>query len=229
MSYILDALRKAESERERGSAPNIHAPNRLSSEGYAHPGPDKRAVMRWVLAAVMTTVLVGVALLWYVQWPSSNPAAPVAGQTANDAPAALPATDQAVSTAKAPAQSPAEKQAAPPRVAIKAPASNKRLANAPPTKAAEAPAKALPSASAPAKVDNPVMTLVELPDDVRRQLPTVSVNGSVYSPKAADRVLIVNGLVLHEGDTVAPGLVLQQIQRKGAVLGYKGYRYSISY
>jgi general secretion pathway protein B len=42
-------------------------------------------------------------------------------------------------------------------------------------------------------------------------------------------MLIVNGQVFHEGDTLAPGLSLEQINLKSAVLKLKGYRYGISY
>jgi general secretion pathway protein B len=36
-------------------------------------------------------------------------------------------------------------------------------------------------------------------------------------------------MVLHEGDHVSPDLQLLQIQLKSAVLGYRGYRYAITY
>ena len=42
-------------------------------------------------------------------------------------------------------------------------------------------------------------------------------------------MLIINGQVFHEGDKLAPELVLEQIKLKAAVLRYKGYRYSVSY
>ncbi|HEY8706541.1 MAG TPA: general secretion pathway protein GspB, partial [Burkholderiaceae bacterium] len=74
-----------------------------------------------------------------------------------------------------------------------------------------------------------VYTVNELPDDIRRQLPAVAIGGSRYSPSKADRLLIVNGQALHEGDRIAPGLVLEQIKLKAAVLEYKGYRYAVTY
>lgn len=51
----------------------------------------------------------------------------------------------------------------------------------------------------------------------------------MYSPKPADRILIINGQVLHEGDKIAPDLVLQQIRLKGALLSFKGYRYTVAF
>jgi general secretion pathway protein B len=71
--------------------------------------------------------------------------------------------------------------------------------------------------------------VAELPDDIRRQLPNVTVGGSMYSPKPADRILIINGQVLHEGERIAPDLELQQIRLKSALLNFKGYRYAIAF
>ena len=45
----------------------------------------------------------------------------------------------------------------------------------------------------------------------------------------ANRILIINGQVLHEGDRIAPELVLEQIRLKAAVLAFKGFRYEITY
>ena len=51
----------------------------------------------------------------------------------------------------------------------------------------------------------------------------------MYSKNAADRMLIVGGQILHEGDTIAPELKLEQIRLKSAVFRYKSYRYEVSY
>lgn len=75
----------------------------------------------------------------------------------------------------------------------------------------------------------PISKLTELPDEVRRELPAISVSGSIYSKSAANRMLVINGQVFHEGDELAPALVLEQIRQKSAVLKYKSYRYEITY
>ncbi|MDE2628493.1 MAG: general secretion pathway protein GspB, partial [Burkholderiales bacterium] len=92
--------------------------------------------------------------------------------------------------------------------------------------------KAASHGAAPATATAPesrIYTVNELPAEIRHQLPAVAIGGSRYSPSKADRLLIVNGQVVHEGDTIAPGLVLEQIQLKAAVLEYKGYRYAVRY
>ena len=64
---------------------------------------------------------------------------------------------------------------------------------------------------------------------MRRELPALAFGGASYSHDAASRMVIFNGRVFHEGDTVAPQLVLQQIKLKSAVLAFKGYRYELEY
>jgi general secretion pathway protein B len=74
-----------------------------------------------------------------------------------------------------------------------------------------------------------VYAQAELPDDIRRQLPSLAIGGSIHSASAANRMLIINGQVFHEGGEPAPGLVLEQIKLKTAVLRFQGYRYEIRY
>lgn len=74
-----------------------------------------------------------------------------------------------------------------------------------------------------------IVSVQELPDDIRRELPQLTVGGAMHSDVAANRMLVLNGGVFREGDQPAPGVVLEEIRLKSAVLRYKGHRYSISY
>jgi general secretion pathway protein B len=84
-------------------------------------------------------------------------------------------------------------------------------------------------AAAASATEERVYAMNELPDDIRRQLPGLSVGGSMYSTTPASRLVIVNGQVLHEGDRLTPELVLQQIRLKTAVFAFKGYRFTITF
>jgi general secretion pathway protein B len=68
-----------------------------------------------------------------------------------------------------------------------------------------------------------------LPPDVRAQLPTFKLGGSVYSKDAAHRMLFVDGQLMREGQTVAPGVVLEQIQAKAAVFKFMQFRYELGF
>ena len=108
---------------------------------------------------------------------------------------------------------------APPVAAIPAPAAVAPRAAAVP--AAPSPAAALP-ASRPG-------VLPELPADQRRLLPPLAVSGAVYAEQRAERMLIVNGRVLREGDEVAPGIVLARIGPRQAELHVRGQRLMLDY
>jgi general secretion pathway protein B len=283
MSYILDALRRADSERDRGAVPGVHA----------QPVPmhwriprGKRPMRAWLGALIGLSVVVLGAFAWHLAGretppnvaptaalpalppspgaaptaaPAAAPAAPpatppgpapTATATANPAPPATPspAPPPAVAARPSPAAAPPVAKAPErPRVAAtpsaepgrrKAPAAP---ATEPPT-FAEGPSlraatksdpaaatKSDPAAAPAATPESRVYAQHELPQDVRRQLPQLSFGGSMYSENPASRMLIVNGQLVHEGATLAPGLSLEQIKLRSAIFRFKGYRYEISY
>ena len=49
----------------------------------------------------------------------------------------------------------------------------------------------------------------------------------MWSDSAASRFVILDGQVLREGDPVAPGVVLERIERKAAVLRWKDQRIEV--
>ena len=69
----------------------------------------------------------------------------------------------------------------------------------------------------------------ELPPEIRQQLPSMTVGGAMHSENAASRMLILNGQLYREGEQLAPGLTLERIQLRSAVLVFKGWRYEIAY
>ena len=62
------------------------------------------------------------------------------------------------------------------------------------------PASAAPAASAPR-----IYAQAELPEDVRRDLPRIAINGSSYSGDAASRMVMISGQIFHEGDSLGAG------------------------
>ena len=87
---------------------------------------------------------------------------------------------------------------------------------------------AAPAAAPPTSAPN-VGTGGKLPDELRRELPTLAFGGASYSKDPSSRMVIFNGRVFHEGDTIAPQLVLDQIRPKAAVFSYKGYHYEVDF
>jgi general secretion pathway protein B len=122
---------------------------------------------------------------------------------------------------------PAPSPAVPDRVASAAvPAARPDASPAPVAAAPVADAHPLAVAPAP---EETVRTLAELPEAVRREVPKVTFGGYMYSPNPADRLVLVDKTLRREGEEVAPGLMLEKLLPKGAVLNYRGNRYRVPF
>ena len=231
MSYILDALRRADSERERerSAVPGLHT--QAVPAGTAEGEVDAPAnPWKWPIVAAFVALLGLVAWLWFgraeapepvVAAPLARPPVPAPAPIATPA-AAAPPPPVASASAAAPS--------GPASAAVRKPPAAVPVAKKPATATAAASAAAAPKPVAKAsEPEVKISALSELPDDVRRELPTIAVGGSIYSKSAANRMLVINGQVFHEGDELAAGLVLEQIRQKSAVLKIKTYRYEITY
>ncbi len=216
MSYILDALRRAESERARGQVPGLHDQPAMP---VALPERQAWPIWAWALLAGLVALMLA-AGFWWLRLP---PAAEPTGRAAN--PAVAPPL------AATPASMPA---ALPPVVAAAPMAPSSTPMPAPMPLVVSAPTPMVPpsatptAAPAPAQtVPPPVIKLADLPADQRREWPSLALGGSVWSESPAQRFVIVNGLLLHEGEAVAPGLVVDRIGAKSLVLRWRERRVEV--
>lgn len=213
MSFILDALKKSESERHRHSGPVLMdvriAPPRRRLPAWA-----------WIIGAVLAINLLVLAwLLWF-----STPRQPV--QSAAPAPAptapAIAVAPPAQGTPAAPAPA-----AAPPASALPEPT----LPPASASTRSDPPAPAAPAAVAPAPA--PVINIAALPryQDLTGAgvaLPSMQLNLHVHDPVAANRYVLLNGSKVREGETLPDGLKVLQIAPSGVVLEWRGQRFFLN-
>lgn len=232
MSYILDALERAQAQREQGAVPGLHTP---TPETRA-PRPFGGMAMALGVAAL---VLVGLAAGWWLQADTPNAApqplsraatpatvaapstAPVAmaPPAAITAPVSLPARITPV-TAVAPM--PTESQTTPPSVA------SASRSTAPRTPVAQTPSRVASSPPAPAVADTPT-NLDALPPNLRAQIPALRITGAVQAQDPRNSLLLVNGQVLSPGAELAPGLVLESVDAHSAVLRYTDTRFRVGF
>lgn len=242
MSYILDALKRADAERERGHVPGLHSQSPATfTSAPASPHSQRPGVA--LMAGAVLLLLLAAAGWWWLTAPGADipqPSAVMAPAAApRPAPLLLPASPTATAAATLPT-APAQPILAPepatsPRNASE-PAPPRQIAPTPSSvspgketpKAASTPEPTAPAAS-PAGSPSTVRSFAELPPEIRAQLPPISISGSTYSSNPAHRMLIANGKVVHEGDEIAPGLQLDSIGPGKAVLNHRGTRYSIGY
>jgi general secretion pathway protein B len=97
-----------------------------------------------------------------------------------------------------------------------------------PASAAFASAPISQPASAAAAAVERVPALAELPEDFRRQLPAIALAGGMYSELAAQRLVIVNGAVVREGDQPATDLRVIQIRPRAVVFSFRGQLFVVN-
>lgn len=259
MSYILDALKRADAERQRGTVPSLHTRQVTAPALPAASGAQNK---RWLAAGAVLILGAIAAGVWYWQAPSGD-AHPTDAQIALSSPAPVvrqpqpqpvltpipipvPVTPPQAAAEPAPKPSMPQRRAvvpkpAPPTPAVAVQATPKAKPEAVVAKAAipsaSAPAVPTPtpkpvpvtqaSASRAASADEPLLS--ELPENIRSQIPPMTINGVVYSKNPGQRVLLVNQQVLTQGSQVVPEVSLEEIRPRSSVFSFRGTRFRVAH
>lgn len=209
MSFILDALKKSESERHRQSGPVLMD---------VRIAPPRRRIppWAWVIAAVLVVNLGVLAwILWLSPGPGAAPAVPMAtAPQATPAPAAAPPAAPMV-----PAPAPLDTGPAP---ALAAGATAPEPATQPlPTAPPPSEVTALPAAQ---NID--VSTLPKVSDMLAAGvvLPQLQLSWHVYDAVPSSRYVLLNGARLREGDSTSDGVRVAAIAPTGVVVEWRGRR-----
>jgi general secretion pathway protein B len=217
MSYILEALKKAQAERSHGAIPSVHAQPVVTPLKPAMPG-------RWFwLAGIVALLVAGAVLLWPAPWKqpvtltAPAPAMPPVATTP-----AAPATPPAPAPAQVVTPPAPDAATALPPARSKGPSGPVRRLGEPARDAAAAP---VPAAAAPERI----ALLQELPPQIQREIPPIAINGYIYASNPAERSVLINNHLKREGDQLADGLTLEKLLPREMVLNYRGYRYRVSY
>lgn len=214
MSFILDALKKSESERHRHSGPVL-------MDVRIAPPRRRLPVWAWVIAGVL---LVNVLLLVWVLWlaPDHRSAAPASAAVV-PTPAPQIVAPPAVAPTTAP-QTPAPQSAAPVVSAAPLPETLPPNANAVPQPAAAATP---PPANAPV-IDTTNLPRVQDLIAAGTGLPELRLSLHVFDAAPANRYVLLNGTRLREGEFTPEGVKVLQIAPAGVVLEWRGRRMFLS-
>jgi general secretion pathway protein B len=235
MSFVLDALRRAEAERQRGSVPGLHAQTLAAP---SEPTSD-RSRPAWVLP-VGAVLAVAVIAAGFVGWWRSPEVAPAPASSAvpglapaavsEAAPAVGPAAIPAPASALTPVPAAMQPPAAAPQPNVARPAARPATPAVPEARPAPRPAQSAPEpAPRPAARPERVQRFQDLPDAVRRQIPPMAFGGATDSPDRAARMLLINGQIWREGDEPANGLRLERISLRSAVFLWRDERFEVVY
>jgi general secretion pathway protein B len=207
MSFILDALKKSEAERQRKSVPGFADIADARSEPRSHR-------WWWIIGGLLTVnaaVLISVFLM-----PDKN-----------DATEAAPVQQATVS--RAPVREPAPATAAPkPFAEIVAEAKKNRPPQDVPTTTEPQRQDSAPApkpANSRVTMSEQLATLNEVRAEGSLQLPELHLDIHVFSEKPAERFVFINMSKYKEGDTLSEGPAVREIRTDGVVLEQGGTRF----
>ena len=254
MSFILDALKKLEQKRQRGSVPDlmtVHVPVQREIK--------RRPVWPYL---ILCALFLNAALFFvWLQPRKSSAPSPVVNRNASsehsatdktsqpESPATLKTPEVKPTVSKRKQEEPASADSgqrsaphqpaqAPTAVTLEKPAKETRNTQLPKTSseisAGKQPSKEDLSNNAPGETvtndslsENSVPELDQLPQSTQREIPKLKVLGHIYSNNPGTRLININGDIYKEGDSVAKNLKIEEITETGVVLNYNGIRFHI--
>ncbi len=212
MSFILDALRKSEIERQRQSGPSMAE--------FPVARTDRRLPVALLAIGFLLAVNLAVVLFFMLR----DSRAPEA--------AAIPATDAAASSARSAVPAPTTGNA--PEILA---APSDEFTDEPPQTfgglATEPPDAPDPTLIPDAPLSDPGVTYSEPPPEPVANLPTeragglpeLSVDLHIFADEPSKRAVFINGRRYVQGARILEGPVVEEITRDGAVLSYHGRRF----
>ncbi|MEW6585204.1 MAG: general secretion pathway protein GspB [Nitrospirota bacterium] len=253
MSYILDALKKSEKERQRGAVPDVLT--------VQEPGSyDRRKRSAWPYLIIAALLLNAGILIWWAGFlpgKKGNAAkvdsvvSMVPRETAPTSTAAvLPAlgtnpTDRTESekhpenggreaVVKADNAEPSVK----PKQGVVRESSQKTQAKVNEERTSKETSiqhdkiqtgddSHKLQAAVPKPDPNKTYNVAELPEAIRKSLPPLSLTIAFYSDDPASRVARIDGQTVREGEYLASGLLLESITPQEVIFSFKGYRFRI--
>jgi len=235
MSFILDALKKSESDRQRQSGPALFE---------VKVAPPRTGLPPWAVA-VAALLVVNLAIVMWMLWrhPAARTVDASMADTSATAPAPRPAPPQPVSATEERPQA-AAPAPAPPPVSLPVPAASPSTAPVlRPTPGAAGGAAENPDDYAPAaepaaapllgnRVRRDTVDGVPLYQEVAAtpgaHIPQLRLDLHVYAPHPQERFVMINMHKLREGDSLPEGVHVDSITPEGAVLSYSGSRFLLT-
>ncbi len=235
MSYILDALKKSENERQNQDLPDLNA---------IHQRPELQVEKRrsiWPVA-IPIVLLLNIGGFWFLWERSASE-----GDGSNTPGARMP--ENSTSIASEPPGSSNQQintPAATQTLSVQNPVSEQVVAiprndiQNEQTELLITPSDAYRNTgnnpgvapqqdqTSTARNDQTVSKITALPTNIQRQIPDLRFSSHLYADDRSFRMVNINGNVFHEGDIIAEGIRLERISEEGVVLNYLHYTFEIS-
>lgn len=224
MSYILDALKKSDQERQQGVPPHLHSdhgypPSFNDSSRYSH-----RLVIGGIVAISLLLGGGGVYLFNQFQQPVQLPTAKVMPTPPPSTPkleVQQPETvpEPVVTVIDTPPET-LETLTSP----VKIPRDKSKILFTP---YADTEVEQEYTLAKPPDPPSPLPLLKELPASLRTQIPRFSFAGHTYSQDPDQRMIIINNNISREGDRIDLNTRLKEITWEGVIIDFKGIQFRI--
>ena len=219
MSYILDALKKAEKERQKGNIPGI-----LTTHDVVLKEARSYPILPYLFIALL---LISCIFLFFLIFHSKkisnisniknleiNLKSNSAEVIENNKKSNITITSSVKPPDKTSKESATELTKNLPSIQIEPSAINNK-----PESRSETETKSI--------VDKKIYQLNELPSSLQQMLPPFSISVHIYSEEPASRFIKINGISLREGQDLTHGLRVQEITKDGVIFHYQNYLFFI--
>lgn len=201
MSYILDALRKSEERRKHKQ--RVQAPLETARIGSRSNRANKRRIGGLILTGCMLLAIILLGAGWWWASPDYIEVNDASENAATDTaiPKDIPAT--------------AMNQSGEIVVAANGSSSDAPIVKSPVAKPDE-------EQSPPS---DEIIDLTDFPTDVQTRISDMKYSGHVYSPTPSLRMIMIDNVVVREGDRIAADLILAEITENGLIMQLDSTRF----
>jgi general secretion pathway protein B len=235
MSFILDALKKSESDRQRQSGPALFE---------VKVTPPKPRFPYWALALAVLLVINIVVGGWvFLHRPPPEQPTPSAAATPLSPAQSAPGEAAPAAVHSAPLATPTVLPGAPPNSSARSVTGQLEpvLSDAEPKDAPRNPDDYAP-AVAPEKQDpeqaathvrsgteSGLKSYADAASSPGAHMPALRVDLHVYAAKPEERFVLINMHRLHEGETLPEGVRVESITPEGVVVSYQGAKFILEH
>jgi general secretion pathway protein B len=236
VSYILEALKKLEQKRQRERMPDL-----LTFQGDVARVNKKKPLWPFIVIGLILLNAIFVSLLlWIAPWTNSVQLPPRQSQVSREgaAPAQSDTSEkikeQQVPEVKKDAPPPEQKdviRSTPSRPQVTVP-KNTTLEQSPsktsiaqPVPLVKTKEEALPKAKKQTQPSDKMLSIKELPVDVKAGLPELKMTVHSYNEQTQARFVVINNGIFREGHSINTDLKVEQINQNGVILNYQGHRF----
>lgn len=222
MSYILDALKKSDQERQQGTSPGLYSAHGPIPYGIKTASLFSRHRILWLFIIGLVLSL-ACSMLIFIR----------SRQTVADSPSVIekapPFPAEAETTKMRQPEQPSG-QLNPTTVTMQPEIIIKEKDRVIKTVAIEDRSTEPPvviNQEDPGDPETSPPLLQELSAALKAEIPSLKFAGHTYALEPYQRLIIINGKILREGDTISPGLRLLEITWNGVTIDFKGTRFRV--